>query len=213
MSHGWLLPIRTHMSYIRTRAKRNQTLVSSLTHSNKVKIRDLIARREGLSGRQIASRLGLEKVEVNRFLHGEGNQNFGLVQRNWKWYLNEYIQPQLSISQTEPAGDNAPSAPIPPTRSMCGTLLTLNELSAILQIRRLDLLAVEKAFSEDEYTDLPDALKIELGRRLAELNEQPSSRPLPRQHPNGVLHFLAYGLSALALVTLGAKIVELLSRS
>jgi len=201
------------MSYIRTRAKRNQTLVSSLTHSNKVKIRDLITRREGLSGRQIASRLGLERVEVNRFLHGEGKQNFGLVQRNWKWHLNEYIQPQLSISQTEPAGDNAPSVPIPPTRSMCGTLLTFNELSAILQIRRLDLLAVEKAFSEDEYPDLPDALKMELARRLAELNDQTFSRIRTGHYSNVILRFLAYGFSSLALVTLGAKIVEILSRS
>lgn len=155
------------MSYIRTRANRNMTLVSSLTHFNKLKIRDLIARREGLTSRQIANRLGLERVEVNRFLYGEGKQTFGFVQRNWKWYLGGYTQPPLGIPQAEPTDANTPIVSAPPTRTICGTLLTLNELSAILQIRRLDLLAVEKAFSEDEYPDLPDALKMELARRLA----------------------------------------------
>ena len=84
----------------------------------------------------------------------------------------------------------------------------MDELEAIRQIRRLDKLAVEKAFSEEEYSGLPDALKIELVQRL----EQLKNEVIPVQRSSTSLHpLLSLGLLAVGIAIL-VKLFALLSK-
>ncbi len=87
---------------------------------------------------------------------------------------------------------------------MCGILAGMNELSAIRQIRRLDRVAIEKSFSEDEYSSLTDVLKIELIQRLEELKHESSGGERIKIASG---KFLAVG--ALILVVIVALIVIL----
>lgn len=84
----------------------------------------------------------------------------------------------------------------------------MNELDAIRQIRRLDRLAIEKAFSEEEYSTLPDVLKIELVQRLEELKSDASLQN--KQKPAG-LHPLVTFLLILVAIPIVIKILEYLS--
>ena len=45
----------------------------------------LISEQPGLTGRQIAKRLGLRKDHVNSWLYSEGKQKYGLHQKDWAW--------------------------------------------------------------------------------------------------------------------------------
>lgn len=84
----------------------------------------------------------------------------------------------------------------------------MNELDAIRQIRRLDRLAIEKAFSEEEYPSLPDVLKIELVQRLEELKSDATLQN--KQKPAG-LHPLVSFMLILAAIPIVIKIIDLLS--
>lgn len=84
----------------------------------------------------------------------------------------------------------------------------MNELDAIRQIRRLDRLAIEKAFSEEEYSSLPDVLKIELVQRLEELKSDASLQN--KQKPEGLHPLVTFALMLVA-IPIAIKIVDLLS--
>lgn len=84
----------------------------------------------------------------------------------------------------------------------------MNELDAIRQIRRLDRLAIEKAFSEEEYSSLPDVLKIELVQRLEELK---SEATLQNNQKRAGLHPLVTFLLILVAIPIVIKIIDLLS--
>jgi hypothetical protein len=84
----------------------------------------------------------------------------------------------------------------------------MNELDAIRQIRRLDRLAIEKAFSEEEYPSLPDVLKIELVQRLEELKSEAELRS--KQNHSG-LHALVTFILILVSVPIVIKILDYLS--
>jgi len=84
----------------------------------------------------------------------------------------------------------------------------MNELDAIRQIRRLDRLAIEKAFSEEEYPSLPDVLKIELVQRLEELKSDATLQN--KQKPAG-LHPLVAFVLILAAIPIVIKIIDRLS--
>ncbi len=45
----------------------------------------LISEQPGLTGRQIAKRLGLRKDHVNSWLYSEGKRKYGLQQKDWAW--------------------------------------------------------------------------------------------------------------------------------
>ena len=95
-----------------------------------------------------------------------------------------------------------------PSRALCGVLSGMDELEAIRQIRRLDKLAIEKAFSEEEYSGLPDVLKIELVQRLEELKNE----VIPSQQSSTSLHpLLSIGLLAVGIAIL-VKLLALLSK-
>jgi hypothetical protein len=84
----------------------------------------------------------------------------------------------------------------------------MDELEAIRQIRRLDKVAIEKAFSEEEYSGLPDVLKIELVQRL----EQLTNEALQGQRSSTSLHpLLTFSLVAVG-ITILVKVLTLLSR-
>lgn len=84
----------------------------------------------------------------------------------------------------------------------------MNELDAIRQIRRLDRVAIEKAFSEEEYPSLTDVLKIELVQRLEELKSDAALQN--KQKPAG-LHPLVTFLLILLAIPIVIKILDLLS--
>ncbi len=84
----------------------------------------------------------------------------------------------------------------------------MNELDAIRQIRRLDRVAIEKAFSEEEYSSLPDVLMIELVQRLEELKSDATLQNM--QKPAGV-HPLVKILLIFVMIPIVIKIIGLLS--
>jgi hypothetical protein len=171
----------------------------------------------GLKSREIARRLGIDdRRELNRFLHYEGKAYRGLFVRNWRWYHSGVDQPDLHPSAATNPGtsivDNfgVGSAAFDPSgsqsmasRTLCGVLRTMNELDAIRQIRRLDQLAIEKAFSEDEYTSLADLLKIELIQRLEELRKSPTYESTSQVSPaKGLIFFVLIVLAIAVLVAI-----------
>jgi hypothetical protein len=193
---------------------------STLPETIKVQVCQLITAMPGMKSREIASRLGLDRRQLNQFLWYEGKVNRGLFVRNWRWYHSGSTQRPLfpnqfqqSRSAVEPPGLNVDSAR--PARSqqlnsqqLCGILGAMNELDAIRQIRRLDRLAIEKAFSEEEYPSLPDVLKIELVQRLEELKTDATLQN--KQKPAG-LHPLVSFMLILAAIPIVIKIIDLLS--
>jgi hypothetical protein len=83
----------------------------------------------------------------------------------------------------------------------------MNELGAIRQIRRLDRVAIEKDFSEEEYPSLTDMLKIELVQRLEELK---SDAELQNKLKPAGLHPLAMFALILVAIPIVIKILDLL---
>lgn len=82
------------------------------------------------------------------------------------------------------------------------------EIEAIRQIRRLDKLAIEKAFSEEEYPALPDVLKIELVQRLEQLRSEEASR----QRKSASLHpLLSFSIVVIGLAVL-VKVMTYLAK-
>ena len=84
----------------------------------------------------------------------------------------------------------------------------MNELGAIRQIRRLDRVAIEKAFSEEEYPSLTDMLKIELVQRLEELKSDAALQN--KLKPAGLQHLVTF-LLILVAIPIVIKILEYLS--
>ena len=84
----------------------------------------------------------------------------------------------------------------------------MNELEAIRQIRRLDMVAIEKAFSEEEYSSLPDVLKIELVQRLEQLKNEAlaGSRGSAPLNP-----LVGFGLLVVGVAIL-VKLIDFLSK-
>lgn len=193
---------------------------STLPETTRDRICQLIAAMPGLKSREIANRLGLDRRQLNQYLYYEGRASGGLYVRNWRWYHSGSIQRTLfpnqvqqSRSTVEPPGlnlDTARSAKNQQLNSqkLCGILGSMNELDAIRQIRRLDRLAIEKAFSEEEYSSLPDVLKIELVQRLEELKSEATLQN--KQKPAG-LHPLVTFLLILVAIPIVIKIIDLLS--
>jgi hypothetical protein len=194
----------------------SRNYLPSLTEATRIRICHLVEAMPGLKSREIARRLGIDRRELNRFLHYEGRINRGLYVRNWRWYSSGIHQPDLlqgptslgsrSVERSRGGASSAnPEVDLPITRrTMCGILAGMNELSAIRQIRRLDRVAIEKSFSEDEYSSLTDVLKIELIQRLEELKHESSGGERIKIASG---KFLAVG--ALILVVIVALIVIL----
>ena len=193
---------------------------STLPETTRDRICQLIGAMPGLTSREIAKRLGLDKRQLNQYLYYEGRASGGLYVRNWRWYHSGSIQRTLfpnqvqqSRSTVEPPGLNLDSARSARnqqlnSQKLCGILGSMNELDAIRQIRRLDRVAIEKAFSEEEYPSLTDVLKIELVQRLEELKSDAALQN--KQKPAG-LHPLVTFLLILVAIPIVIKILEYLS--
>lgn len=194
---------------------------STLSETTRDQVCQLIGAMPGLTSRQIANRRGLDKRQLNQFLWYEGKANRGLFVRNWHWYHSGSTQPTLfpnqlrqSMSTVEPAGlpfDSASPARNQQlnSQSLCGILGSMNELDAIRQIRRLDRVAIEKAFSEEEYPSLTDVLKIELAQRLEEIKSDAALQN--RQKPAGLLPLAIFAL-ILVSIPIVIKIFNHLSK-
>ena len=181
----------------------SRTYRSTLPETTRVRICRLIRDKPGLKSREIASLVGIDRRELNRFLWYEGKVSRGLYVRNWRWYDSRAEQPPIPPQVRSPAGSG-----ITPSRTLCGVLSGMDELEAIRQIRRLDQLAIEKAFSEEEYSGLPDVLKVELVQRL----EQLKNEVIPVQRSSTSLHpLLSFGLLAVGIAIL-VKLLALLSK-
>jgi hypothetical protein len=105
---------------------------------------------------------------VNRFLHHEGKQIYGLRQIGYEWYPPSATSPQPKSVHT------AATQPI----SVCRALADLSMTQAALKIRTLSLEIVDLAFAEDDFSLLDDQLKAELSIRRAELM---ANQPLEKQ--------------------------------
>lgn len=168
-----------------------------LSQATKIRVCQFITANPGRKSRVIASSLGLDKRELNRFLSYEGKQSWGLFVVNWRWYASGDIQIPIPL-------DGGPQDPAMTPLTVCGVLAGMPELEAIRQIRRLDRVGVEKAFSEAEYSSLQDALKIELVQRLEQLKrEAVTSQPARAAlHPFVSLALLVVGVAMLVRLLL-----------
>jgi hypothetical protein len=181
----------------------SRTYRATLPETTRVRICRLIRDKPGLKSREIASLIGIDRRELNRFLWYEGKVTRGLYVRNWRWYDSGAVQPLIPPQLQDPAGSG-----LTPSHTVCGVLSNMNELEAIRQIRRLDQVAIEKAFSEEEYSGLPDVLKIELVQRLEQLKKDAMQgrKSSASFHP-----LLSFGLLAAGMVLL-VKLLALLSK-
>jgi len=182
----------------------NRYYYTKLPESTKTRVCQLIAAMPGLKSREIANRLGINKRELNRFLHNEGKEVWGLYEINWRWYCSGDGQLPLPALPIETVKYKS----LQP-QTICGILMAMGQLEAIRQIRRLDRIAIEKAFSEEEYSSLPDVLKIELVQRLEQLKSDAavaSRRGTPSLHP-----LVTFALIVAAIPVL-IKLMALLSK-
>jgi hypothetical protein len=148
----------------------SRTWKSGTSYSDSIKrsIVIQIHRLPGRRGREIAASLNLDKTSVNRFLHHEGKQTYGLRQIGYEWYPPSATSPQPRPVHT------AATQPI----SVCRALADLSMTQAALKIRTLSLEIVDLAFAEDDFSLLDDQLKAELSIRRAELM---ANQPLEKQ--------------------------------
>jgi hypothetical protein len=148
----------------------SRTWKSGTSYSDSIKRSIVIQvhRLPGRRGREIAASLNLDKSSVNRFLHHEGKQIYGLRQIGYEWYPPSATSPQPKSVHT------AATQPI----SVCRALADLSMTQATLKIRTLSLEIVELAFAEDDFCLLDDQLKAELSMRRAELM---ANHPLVKQ--------------------------------
>lgn len=209
------------MSPYQGRNFRSRDYTSSLSKPIKDRVCEVVYNRPGLTAREIAKRLGIDRREMNRFLDGEGLQRRSLIVKAWRWYPSDYVQPPLSFHD-QPSKDTngepgrllavhlATSEASP--RTLCGVLKGMDELGAIREIRRLDLLAIEKAFSEAEYAELSEALQIELVQRLEEIKQLEARKPPQRSGGNRLIRWLVIGVALYGGVILVLKILHVLSR-
>lgn len=159
----------------------SRTWKSGTSYSDSIKRSIVIQvhRLPGRRGREIAASLNLDKSSVNRFLHHEGKQIYGLRQINYAWFPPSATSPSPS-PQSKPV---APPAPQP--ISVCKALADLSMTQATIKIRTLSLEIVDLAFAEDDFCLLYDQLKAELSIRRAELM---ANHPLEKQAiPNSSL--------------------------
>jgi hypothetical protein len=206
---------------LRTPTVTSRHYYSTLPEATKIRICQLIEAMAGLKSREIANRLGIDKRELNKFLWKEGKEIWGLYERNWRWYRSAHVQPHLPMpphKTDEPKdgplggclGSSTPNGDqLLQPQTVCGILMAMGQLEAIRQIRRLDRLAIEKAFSEEEYLSIPDVLKIELVQRLEQLKSEAvgeSKRPGASHHPLVTLALIA------AAIPIVIKLLDLLSK-
>jgi hypothetical protein len=150
----------------------SRTWKSGTDYSDSVKRSIVIQvyRIPGRRGREIAASLNLDKSSVNRFLHHEGKQIYGLIQINYAWF---------PPSATSPSPQSKPVAPpAPQPISVCRALADLSMTQATLKIRTLSLEIIDLAFAEDDFSFLDEQLKVELSIRRAELM---ANHPLEKQ--------------------------------
>lgn len=182
---------------------------------------NVVQNRPGLTSREISRQLGIDRRETNRFLYGEGLQRRSLIVKNWRWHPSDYTQPPLAFGGRSNVDANSENGQLlavrlansePSSRSLCGVLKSMAELAAIREIRRLDLLAIEKAFSETEYAELSDALQIELVRRLEELKQSEARKQPQRSTGNLLMRCMVIGVALYGGMTLILKILHVLSK-
>lgn len=173
--------------------ERSQQSSGSLTAAQKSSIVALVRRRPGLTGRQIAAELDLDKGRVNSFLYGEGKERLGLIVRHWHWSAPELTRATSTSAQrpqptpilegtTEPSLQDslrtfqfsgtprlATPASEPAAPGICRVLLQLPEARALRQIDRMEVEAIDRACAEDDYPDLGEDLQIALATRRASL--------------------------------------------
>ena len=186
---------------------------STLTESQKNQVCDLIANMPGLKSREIALRTVLNRTELNRFLWGEGKDSWGLYERNWRWHHSGVETRPLfaaNLRGNESQAIQTGGAQRAPVRGICAILASISEIEAIRQIRRLDTLAVDKAFSEEEYAMLPEALQIELVRRLEELKAN-SASPQERSKSGGLPLSVSIPL-AITAIAIAIKLISTLAK-
>jgi hypothetical protein len=181
----------------------SRTYRPTLPEKTRAEICNLINNKPGLKSREIAGLVCVDQRELNRFLWYEGKVSRGLYVRNWRWYHSGTVQPPIP-GPLPGTSNSAIAAP----RTVCGVLSGMDELTAIRQIRRMDLLAVEKAHSEDDYSGLPDVLKIELVQRLEQLKAE---APLDQRSSASFHPLLSFGLMVVGIAIL-VKVLEMLSK-
>jgi len=167
----------------------------------------------GLKSREIALRTALNRTELNRFLWGEGKDSRGLYERNWRWHHSGVETTSLFSADTSINGlppIKTGGAQVTPGRGICAILVSISEIEAIRQIRRLDMLAIEKALSEEEYAILPEVLQIELIRRLEE-QKTASVSPQSKGRPGGLPLFASIPL-AIAAIAIAIKLISTLAK-
>ncbi|MCS5699105.1 hypothetical protein NZK32_08645 [Cyanobium sp. FGCU-52] len=177
---------------------------SQLTGEQGRAVVELVQRRPGLTGREIASELNLEKRRVNAFLYDEGRKKYGLDERNWRWSargqsenpapalqrlgtaahsLESKSEPHLEDSMRKVDLAKVPRLRVvsePASRGICKVLLQIPEARALKQISRMEIDAIDRACGEDDYPCLGENLQIALANRRASLVEKQEELRLRR---------------------------------
>jgi hypothetical protein len=184
---------------------RSQQSSDPLTSEQEQAVVALVQRRPGLTGREIASELNLEKGSVNSFLYGEGQEKNGLVVRDWHWsargpsekVVRSLVRHDTSTrpreTRAEPSMEDSlrmvdlASTPRlrtavsdPAAIGICKVLLQIPEPRALKQISRMEVEAIDRACGEDDYPCLGENLQIALANRRASLVEKQEQTRLRR---------------------------------
>jgi len=197
---------------------------ATYAESTKLQIIRAVLGQSGLTGRQIAESLGLDRSRVNSFLYGEGKRRFGLVVSNWRWYAGQTSEPSMANStprtptywidrvherdalleqQSTNADDTRHDNGYSPQKdSVCSILSSMSITNATLKVRTLSLTLIELAFGEDEYPALDERLQAELIIRKKSLEVASKDVQVIRHGPNRWLWVV--------IVVLGVSVLTLL---
>ena len=145
----------------------------------KKRIIEAVCAGPGRTGREIAISLHLDRSRVNNFLYGEGKRKYGLIQKEWRWYLSVSGEKESQGSAPYRAVLQPPlQFPLPsssrqqkriPETSICACLVAMGRSDATIKIRGMSLESIELAFQEEEYAQLDEYCQVELATRRSML--------------------------------------------
>ena len=85
---------------------------SSYSLQTKERIIGAVPTGPGRTGKEIATSLHLNKSRVNSFLYGEGKREYGLMQKQWRWYSSASGGKEETSEQARVVRHQAPASPV-----------------------------------------------------------------------------------------------------
>ena len=165
---------------------------SSYSFQTKERIIEAVRTAPGRTGKEIATSLRLDKSKVNSFLYGEGKRKYGLIEKQWRWWLSSSASSGKESQESapyrivlqQPLQFSLPSSSRQQKRtsetSICACLAAMGRSDATIKIRGMSLEGVELAFQEEEYAQLDEYCQVELATRRSILLQQTPAKDVTR---------------------------------